>query len=690
MVTKQPRFLIVVLTVLLLWMSPSYAAAPQPAPEDQNQPAISLPEDVGTTIAQKAASVKTEIANRAGSLFERTPIGWNWKTIEYLYTWVVGLPLKLPDFMQQIMEQRRVLGVAGSCTVFVFLAAVFYSLLGRKRILAQIERKAQPLRQKIPQTIYPFFLSALRVLGSALIPLVLLGAYSLINAMIHYRAAWFQLTGKLMILWAVGALVMSLLRESLTRDLFQATSRYGKKIFRLGRLALLYGLVGFAVIQGAAASQIRPDVINLLKFAISVSIVVILFSFLLMKTVFMSLLPDLPYRIYQSFIRILKRFYYPFIFISFITALLWCLGYKQLGRVVLIKIWSSGGTYLLIMLAYHRIRRWLQKWYAGKDVSDEAAQFLFQSFRTMLLYATLLATIGIILNLLGLLDLVEHVISFPVVKLGTTQLTLWLMIKAVIILLAFIYAARLLQAYLDYKVYPSLGIDPGLGYALDTTFKYAFIGIGVLISLKVVGLDLRFLLVFAGAAGIGVGLGLQNIAANIISGFAIIFGGKIRKGDWIEVEKGLGVVTDIYLRATKVRTRDNIEHVVPNSNLISNTIVNYSLSSPMIRINLPVGVSYRSDPQQVKKILLEAAEKEPMVSKYQKPMVRFIAYGDSSINFELLIWIDVRVTPRRNVRSLLYFAIFEEFRKAGIEIPFPQRDIHIRSSAVCEVPVSTS
>ena len=690
MVTKQPRFLIVVLTVLLLWMSPSYAAAPQPAPEDQNQPAISLPEDVGTTIAQKAASVKTEIANRAGSLFERTPIGWNWKTIEYLYTWVVGLPLKLPGFMQQIMEQRRVLGVAGSCIVFVFLAAVFYSLLGRKRILAQIERKAQPLRQKIPQTIYPFFLSALRVLGSALIPLVLLGAYSLINAMIHYRAAWFQLTGKLMILWAVGALVMSLLRESLTRDLFQATSRYGKKIFRLGRLALLYGLVGFAVIQGAAASQIRPDVINLLKFTISVSIVVILFSFLLMKTVFMSLLPDLPYRIYQSFIRILKRFYYPIIFISFITALLWCLGYKQLGRVVLIKIWSSGGTYLLIMLAYHRIRRWLQKWYAGKDVSDEAAQFLFQSFRTMLLYATLLATIGIILNLLGLLDLVEHVISFPVVKLGTTQLTLWLMIKAVIILLAFIYAARLLQAYLDYKVYPSLGIDPGLGYALDTTFKYAFIGIGVLISLKVVGLDLRFLLVFAGAAGIGVGLGLQNIAANIISGFAIIFGGKIRKGDWIEVEKGLGVVTDIYLRATKVRTRDNIEHVVPNSNLISNTIVNYSLSSPMIRINLPVGVSYRSDPQQVKKILLEAAEKEPMVSKYQKPMVRFIAYGDSSINFELLIWIDVRVTPRRNVRSLLYFAIFEEFRKAGIEIPFPQRDIHIRSSAVREVPVSTS
>jgi small-conductance mechanosensitive channel len=682
MLTKQPHYLILVFLVVLLVTALSRDAAPQPTPENEKQPAISLPEDVSTAIAEKAASVKTEIANRASSLFERKPIGWNWNTIEYLYKWVVGLPLKIPEIIKQIMVQSRVLGVAGSCIVFIFLAAVFYSLLGRKRIFAQIEKKVQPLRAKIPQTIYPFFLSALNVLVAALIPLILLAAFSLINALILYRAAWFQLIGKLLILWAIGALIIGLLRESLTQNLFQATSRYGKKIFQLARLALLYGLIGFAAIQCATAFQIRQDVIALLEFAISVSIVVILFLFHLMKTALMSFLPDLPYRTYQSFIRNLNRFYYPIIFLSFLTALLWCIGYKQLGRVVLIKIWSSGGAYILIMLAYDKITGSLQKWHAGKDVSDEAAQFLFQSFRTILLYATVLATVIIILNLLGLLDLLERVISFPIVKLGTTQITLWLMIKAVIIILAFIYTARLLQAYLDYKIYPSLGIDPGLGYALDTSFKYTFIAIGVLISLKVVGLDLRFLLVFAGAAGIGIGLGLQHIAANIISGFTIIFGGKIRKGDWIEVEKGLGVVTDIYLRATKVRTRDHIEYLIPNSNLISNTIVNYSLSSPMIRIDLPVGVSYRSDPQQVKKILMAVADNEPLVSNYQKPDVRFSEYGDSSINFNLLIWIDVRETPRRAVRSALYFAIFEELKKAGIEIPFPQRDLHIRSSDV--------
>jgi len=682
MLTKLPRCIILVLILLLLWISLAYAADEQPGSETQAQPAISLPEDVGAAIAEKAASVKTEISNRTISLFKRSPMGWNWNTIAYLYAWGVGLPLQLPEFIARIMEQSRLLGVAGSCIVFIFLVAVFYSLLGRKRILARIEKKVQPLRPKIPQTIYPFFLSALKILVSALIPLILLSAYALIEAMIHYRAAWFQLTGKLMILWAIGSLVINLLRESLTQNLFPATSRFGKKIFQLARLAVLYGLLGFAVIQGAAIFQIRPDVIELLKFAISVSIVVILLLFHLMKAAFMSFLPDLPYRTYQGFIRVFSRFYYPFIFLSFVLALLWCIGYRQLGRVVLVKTWASVGAYLLIMLTYHKLNSWLQTWYAGRKDSDEAAQFLFRSIRTLLLYATGLATVGIIMNLLGLMDLVERVISFPVVKLGTTQVTLWLIIKAVVILLAFIYAARLLQAYLDYKIYPSLGIDPGLGYALDTTFKYSFIAIGVLISLKVMGLDLRFLLVFAGAAGIGIGLGMQHIAANVISGFTIIFGGKIRKGDWIEVEKGLGMVTDIYLRATKLRTRDNIEYLVPNSNLISNTIVNYSLSSPMIRIDLPVGVSYGSDPQQVTKILLAVADKEPMVTSYQKPVVRFIEYGDSSINFELLIWIDVRETPRRYVRSALYFEIFEEFRKAGIEIPFPQRDLHIRSSDV--------
>ena len=283
MSAKQASYFFLVFIVLFSWISFTYAAAPEPTLENQNQPAISLPEDVATIIAQEAADVRAEISNRASSLFERTPLGWDLNTIAYLSKWFVVLPLKLPEFIREIMAQSRVLGLAGSCIVFIFLAAVFYSLVGRKRILAQIETKLRPLQPKIPQALYPLFFSALKILVFALIPLILFAAYSLIKAMIHYQADWFQLTGNVMILWVIGSLVISLLRESLTQDLFQATSRHGKKIFQLARLALLYGLVGAAVIQGAAAFQVRPDVIDLLKFAISVSIVVILFLFHLQK-----------------------------------------------------------------------------------------------------------------------------------------------------------------------------------------------------------------------------------------------------------------------------------------------------------------------------------------------------------------------------------------------------------------------
>ena len=643
-------------------------------------PEFSIGQGMQSTIKEQAENVSEEFAKQARSLFDSSPLGWNMKTLHDIYTWTLELPSLLPELAQKIMEQSRILGMIGSLVVFTFIAAVIYSLIGRKKVLKRIEGIVRPFEQKLPPKLFPYFLSLLKVVVAALIPLLLLGAFSLINAFMTYPAAWFQLTGRLLGLWVVGALITGLLRESLTQNLFPRTARYGRKIFNLARLTLFYVLAGFIVIWSAEVFDIRPDIVALLKFVIAVSIVVVLFLLHLMKKVFMSLLPDLPYGPYRIFIRQLSRFYYPFIILSFIVALLWCIGYHQLGRVVLLKTWYTGGAYVLIMLVYHNLTVRLEKWHAGKDRSDDTVRLLHKSLKSLLLYATVTAATGIVLNLLGLLGPLVQIISFPVVKIGTNDITLWIIIKAILILLAFVFSTRLLQAYLDYRVYPSFGIDPGLGYAVNISLKYSLLLIGFLISLKAVGIDLRFLLVFAGAAGIGIGLGLQHMAANIISGFTIIFGGRIRKGDWIEVENTLGIVTDIDLASSRVRNRDDIEYLIPNSNLISSTIVNYSLTSPMIRIELLVGVSYNADPRVVEKIMLDAASAEPLVADHQPPVVRFVEYADNSINFELLFWIDVRETPRRKVRSALYFAIFDELKKAGIEIPYPQRDLHIRSS----------
>ena len=677
--TLRSLTIVVSFLICFIWVPPVFAQLPLPENKEA-KPEISISSDMGDAMIREAGRVRDKLQKQAESLFEREPLGWNGDTLIYIYDSFISLPLKIPVITQHIMEQGRVLGFAGSLIMLTFILAIFYSLIGHKKVLETVENRVKPFMVKLPEKIYPYIMSAIKVVVEALIPLVLLGFFSLIKALITYRAPWFQLLGNLLILWAVGRLIVGVLNETLTQGLFPAAAEYGESIYRLARLALLYVLIGIAGFWSIEAFQIREDAVALLRFAVSISIVTVLLLLFLKKKALLSLLPQLPYKNYQWFLQFIDKYFFPLVLFSFATALLWCVGYRRLGEVILTKIWASAAAFVAIMLIYHSLQAWLQRWSQRAGPSDEAAKFLIKSIRSVLLYASTIATAIIVLNVLGLLGPLQQLMSFPVFKLGPNQVTLWIIVRAILILLTFLYASRLLQAYLDYKIYPSLGIDEGLGYALNTFLKYASLILGFLIALKIVGIDLRFLLVFAGAIGIGIGLGLQNIAANVISGFSIIFGGKIRKGDWIETGGTLGTVTDIHLSATRVRTRDNIKYLIPNSQLISNTIVNYSSSSPMIRVEIPVGVSYNADPKEVERILLEIAQKEPLVEKYREPAVRFAEFGDNSINFLLQVWIDVRKTARKRLRSQLYFAIFDALQQTGIEIPFPQRDLHIRSN----------
>jgi small-conductance mechanosensitive channel len=545
--------------------------------------------------------------------------------------------------------------------------------------MQRIESAIQPVRNRIPEPLYPFFMAALRVVTAAAIPLLLLGAYAAINTLITYKAAWFTLTGDLLLLWSLAALAIGLLRELLTRDLFKVTAAHGKKVFQIARLVLLYVLTGIVLYWAAEAFRFSKDVLAFLKFAISVSVVCVFLLLMLNKRALLSFLPHLPYRSYQNYVRLLDRYYYPLIGVSFALALLWCFGFREVGRLLLVKIWSTAGALILLSLVYHMLRLWLHRWAEKIAAGEDSARFLVDSVRSFLIYATAVAAAALLLNMIGLLEPIERVLSFPMVKVGKAGITIWVVIKALLILFFFIYASRLLQAYLDYKVYPAFGVEQGPGYAVNTIIRLALFGVGLLIALDTVGVDFGFLLVFAGAIGVGIGLGLQSMAANLISGFIIIFGGKVRKGDWIKVEETIGMITDIHPLSTRVRTRGNVEYLLPNSNLVSNTIINYTLSSPSIWISLPVGVSYGSDPKQVERILMEVAQREPTVSSSERPRVLFTAFADSSLNFELAVCIDARHHPEKVVKSNLYFVIFEEFKKAGIEIPFPQREVRVRA-----------
>lgn len=557
----------------------------------------SLPDWITGNARGQTAATEGDGQKVGHSLFESDPVGWNLDTIKFIYKWALALPQNLHGYIQYFLEEGRFFGAVSSILFVVFLVAVLYSVIGRKRVSQRIEKELRPLWDRVPAQTHPHLVSFIRIVASPLVPLLFLGVFLLIEAFTHYEVSWFPPIRKLLGLWAAGVLVTNLLRETLTNGLLPFCPRYGQTLFRMLRLVVICIVAGMVIVWGAEAIQLPDDVQAFLRFAVSLAIVTIISSLFLKKEVLLSLLPPLPYRSYAAFTGFIDRAYFPLALFTYFTGILWCLGYQRLSEAVWTKTWGVAGTYAVIMLSYHFLSKYLLEWSERKDrMGDEAAQFFFRSSRAFLNYGTMAIAALIILHLLGLLAPLHDVLSFQVFAIGGTHLSFLVLIEAGFILFAFVYVSHLLEAYLDYKIYPSIGIDTGLGYALDTFLRYLLYTVGFFAALRVIGLDLRVLMVFAGGVGIGTGIGLQHIAANIIAGFIIIFGRKLRKGDWIKVGDKLGMVTHIYLRATKIWTRDNIEYIVPNTDFITKPLVNYTLTSPIVRIYIPGGSFLRCGP----------------------------------------------------------------------------------------------
>jgi len=224
---------------------------------------------------------------------------------------------------------------------------------------------------------------------------------------------------------------------------------------------------------------------------------------------------------------------------------------------------------------------------------------------------------------------------------------------------------------------PSL--DLGAREAIGSLFRYFVLFLGSIIIIQSAGIDLTALSVLAGAIGVGIGFGLQNIANNFISGVIILLERPIKVGDRVEVGDIDGRVVAIGARATTVITNDNIAVIVPNSRFISEPVVNWTQNDPRVRFKIPVGVAYGSDLRLVERLLLQVARENPDVLDDPAPVVRLMAFGDSAVEFELRVWSTTLVHKRGKLISDLNFAIYDTFQQHGIEMPFPQRDVHIRS-----------
>ncbi len=277
-------------------------------------------------------------------------------------------------------------------------------------------------------------------------------------------------------------------------------------------------------------------------------------------------------------------------------------------------------------------------------------------------------------------------LTAPLFSIGKESFSAANVLKLVLFLMLLAWAARALRRILVRRVFPRTQVDPATALAISSLIFYGFLSLGILVGLQAAGIDLSTLTVLFGALGVGIGFGLQTIASNFVSGLIILFERPIRIGDRIQVGDLHGRVVRIRARATEVVTNDGISVIVPNSEFVSQRVVNWSHGDDKIRIRVPVGVSYGSDPERVRQALLEAAGSVDAVLKDPPPRVRLKEFGDSAIEFELLGWTTELLHARGEFVSRVNFAIHAALERHGIEIPFPQRVVHLRPAAAVAAP----
>lgn len=284
---------------------------------------------------------------------------------------------------------------------------------------------------------------------------------------------------------------------------------------------------------------------------------------------------------------------------------------------------------------------------------------------------------------------VPDFLSRRLLAIGDTDVTVSSLLVSIAIFVGSFLLARFVRRLVAEKLLRRTHLDSGVRYALGRVLGYVIIVVGILVALQSLGIPTDTLAVFGGALGVGLGFGLQDLVKNFAAGLVLLIDRSVKVGDRIVIGEATGEVVEIRARATIVRTNDDVHLIVPNANLISDTIHNWTFRGSEMRVRIPVGVSYDSNPRQVEEALLEAARGTESILKTPAPSVWFSGFGESTLDFTLLCWTSDMVHRPRSLESELRFRIHETLEAKGIELPYPQRDLHVRSATGLEKLMET-
>ncbi|KKO21056.1 MAG: mechanosensitive ion channel [Candidatus Brocadia sp.] len=644
--------------------------------------------------------------------------------LESLYS---NIPLQIKNFIVYISGKRhavtfwiRLCGLTG-------LIAGFY--FSKKHIRRWSAFKIQALYETADAPYYRarLFPSLLFVLQKS-IHAMWLAIFSLsVPGIFSINTPFIKATRYVFIFFAVYKILKCFLIESFSpekgdKKLVTSLAYISPKhIYKSLNIILLFSFVSFSLIAVLTIFGYRNDVVELLWFLYRVGISILILWLAAQKTLIFKLLPSAE----TQFVKLIHRIItviYP-IFITFVVSLfaIRILGYQVLFYVLLktciksfafvfIAFWVW--KYLYHQLVHVRERRFNRENLSKDTVAGKRFQTITTIYHVALNYLISIVVAIIIIRVwIGTFRdavgssaapyLVHKIFRHIGVVLGTVgsglryrfileegrYTTPIKIIVALVVLFISFFIARQIKKLLDEKVFYKLRLERGLKQTLSTLIRYIVIGIAALIGLNIAGIPLRSLAFFAGAFGIGIGFGMQNIISNFVSGIILLFERPIRIGDVITLEDGtLGTIDKFNARSTTLTTPDGITITVPNSKFVENRITNWTNPTSRMRGSVKMGVAYGSDIALVKKCLMEIARQNPNVRTYPEPFVRFSEFGDSALIFELFFWAD-DPGKRWFTMSELNFAIDEVFKKNHIEYGFPRRNIHIRPVAPSQTEI---
>ncbi|MFT5868276.1 MAG: small-conductance mechanosensitive channel [Paracoccaceae bacterium] len=328
---------------------------------------------------------------------------------------------------------------------------------------------------------------------------------------------------------------------------------------------------------------------------------------------------------------------------------------------------------------------WPSRSYLLTIVAELSTAWLFVVFVTRLIRSPLLRTIVrygawiyVTLSILNLLDEARAVLDGAAFQAGELRISALLLIQAAVLLGALIIGARLISRTTAARIQSSDDISPSMRVLIVKMLQVSLYGAAIFIGLSSVGVDLTGLAFLSGAIGVGLGFGLQKVVSNLVSGVIILLDKSIKPGDVISLGDTFGWINTLGARYASVVTRDGKEYLIPNEDLITNQVVNWSHSNQFVRLDIYFGTAYGDDPHQVRKIAVQAAQSVDRVLNFRPTVCHIVGFGDSSVDYILRFWIEDPTGGLTNIRGNVYLALWDAFKEHGISIPFPQREVRVQ------------